>query len=126
MALDPATVALIARTGGSFFSSLFDDDPGEDVRQEGVSRLRRLSGKPVINVNRAIAQNRATQIPRIRRLGESVNKRFGFDTGRGQEALLTDLLESERKFNLGTGIKSDILTGQRDFNIASSLSRFRG
>jgi hypothetical protein len=125
MAIDPFTASLVLQGAGGLISGL-SGTPGGDVRREGVRRLRSLSGRPVFDVGRAIARNRAAQIPRISRLGESVNRRFGFDTGRGQQALLTNLLEGERRFNLGADIESQRATSRRDLDIALGLSRFRG
>jgi len=120
MASDALTLGL--QGGGAFLQALFGGDPYEKYKKEGARRLMSLSGKPVINVDQAVARNRANQIPEINRLGESVNRRYGFDTGRGQNALLSGLLESERKFTLGTSIQADMAKSDRDFNIARSLA----
>lgn len=107
-----------------FGSGLFDmlaGDPYEKYRMAGFGAAQNRLGTDVIDIPRAIAQNRATQIPRIRKAGEGINRRFDFDTGRGQNALYRLLMGEESQFNLGAGMQNDRLKSQRDTMLIQAL-----
>jgi hypothetical protein len=112
--------------GGSILKALMGD-PMEKYRKAGLGKAQSILGSnpDVINVGRAIGQNRAAMIPQLGQMGEQFNKRFGLDTGMGQYANLQALLEKEGMFNLNAGMENDRLKSQRNQYLMSLLAGAR-
>ena len=109
---------------GSALLGALAGNPYDKYNKAGLrhmqSTLRR--NPDVINVQGAINRNRANMIPQMNQMGAGINRRFGFDTGRGQGQLMRMLMEQEGGFNLDASMQNDQLKSQRNTRLASALA----
>jgi len=110
--------------GGSSLLSMLAGNPYEKYNRAGLDYARNtLRRNPnVIDVQGAIGRNRANMIPQMNQMGAGINRRFGFDTGRGQGQLMRMLMEQEGGFNLNASMQNDQLKSQRNTRLASALA----
>jgi len=104
--------------GGSLLSGLGSllagESPGEKRTKETYGLARNRLGQSVIEPEQYLADFYRTATPRIKRQGETIERRLGLDVGVAQGELWSSANEMLADFLLQAKMQADILKSQRD------------
>lgn len=127
MPVNPYLVSFGAEAGGSLFDTLFGkENPFEKFNMAGLESLQSQLRTPAINIPGARAGAISAAIPQIGRQGEAINRRFGFDTGAGQQAGMSELLRLLTDFDLNRAPGLQLANAQVRSNLARTLATAQG
>lgn len=94
----------------------------EKMSKQGANNLKGMLGKDVFNTQKYIAGANRMMIPQVNQYGTAINKRFGLDQGRGQEAFLDKFFELQDANVFQGNYQNDLLKSQRDLAINQTLA----
>lgn len=110
---------------GNLFKAI-KGDPTAKVRKKAAGDLSGMVGKDVYDVGKYANMNRRLMVPQANKYGEAVNKRFGFDQGRGQGEFFNQLMESEGQNLYNLSLENEKAKNERDMMIRQLLLNYRG
>lgn len=124
MVANPALGIGLKAAGG--LASLWAGRYGRKVRKQGVEGLRGMIGKPVFDPGTAYAYARGATYNDMNRLGNSFDRRFDMDTGRGAGMFGKAIAERLGSQSSGLYVDAETARAERDRRIYEALAGFQG